>query len=281
MNDRSDNDSLSDDASMPPPRTPNRPNSRDSGDGLLSPSMPPTPADSVVPPTPGAPLRDDEPSTPLTPLSALDDPPEQEDDDERRNQDDGLAGEGIDAMELQNPAARNDEQLLDQGEEAHIRGTDVNVQTAAAAFVDFLRNFRSLRVASDQSQTGGDDSDILSSDDSSDEEAEELPPLYITKLQSLLTRGVVDDDQDGARRASLDIDAMHLYYHNEACQRFYHQLVAFPNEIVPLMDLIVQRELEALSEDVPGDHAGSVPRLQVRPFNLREVSNLRLSLIHI
>ena len=84
------------------------------------------------------------------------------------------------------------------------------------------------------------------------------------KLQRIL-----DCEIEGT--ASLDIDSIHLFYHNAACQQLYHQLVQYPMEIVPLMDIMVQRELGRLAQnmDVP------LPHVQVRPFNLKTVSNLR------
>jgi len=156
--------------------------------------------------------------------------------------------------------------FLGTNNEAHIRGTDVHVPTAAAAFTDFLRSFVSLR-ASRKANRNSDDSDEDDDDDDdsllshSDDEAE---PLYMSKLQRLL-----DLETEGT--ASLEIDTIHLYYHSEACQRLYFQLVQFPMEMIPLMDILVQRELERLvqSDEVP------LPRIQVRPFNLKTVSNLR------
>jgi DNA replication licensing factor MCM4 len=161
-----------------------------------------------------------------------------------------------------------------QDMEAHIRGTDVHVPTAAAAFTDFLRHFVSLQKSKrDQirrrrqmrnlERDADEDSDDEDSMSDSDGEAEEEPPLYATKLQKLL-----DTEPE---TASLEVDTMHLYYHSEECQKFYHQLVEYPMEMVPLMDIIVQRELERMS----GDPESMMTRVQVRPYNLKTVSNLR------
>jgi DNA replication licensing factor MCM4 len=71
---------------------------------------------------------------------------------------------------------------------------------------------------------------------------------------------------------------MHIYYHSQECQRFYYQLVEYPMELVPLMDLVVQRELKRLAamQDLNQDDGDwPIPRVQVRPYNLRKVSNLR------
>jgi len=163
---------------------------------------------------------------------------------------------------------------------AHIRGTDVHVPTAAAAFTDFLRNFVSLRASQKaQRRRQRDNASDNSNDDESDsDEEEEEPPLYATKLQTLLANGNVATAAAETGTASLEIDTMHLYYHSEDCQRLYHQLVAYPMEMVPLMDIIVQRELEHMAAAGAAGHDDDetvVPRVQVRPFNLKKVSNLR------
>ena len=97
--------------------------------------------------------------------------------------------------------------------------------------------------------------------------------------------------------ASLDLNTIHLYYHSPQCQRLYHQLIMYPAEIVPLMDLIVQSEMEALLHQLHDEktdrsnqnHRGPlleeydtlhplnipVPRVQVRPFNLKSLSHMR------
>ena len=177
-----------------------------------------------------------------------------------------------------NPPEEEEEAAVDQ-DIALIRGTNVHVPTAAAAFVDFLRQFRSLR---DSRQGYSDDIESESDDDDDDHRP---PPFYLAKLQALLTHGHMRDEAEpttttsppSGATASLDIDAMHIYFHSEACQKFYQQMVSFPMEIIPLMDLLVHRELERLAaaDDWDTDTRGPFPRVQVRPFDLRQVSNLR------
>ena len=233
-----------------------------------------------------------------------------------------------------------------------IRGTDVHVQSAAAAFRDFIRNFVSVeeservmakearrkkkrrRRAAAAAAAGGagggdgddddDDDDIagdsrgenswdLPSDDEDDENATPKVPVYLRKLENILLRGRSDPTPDsltsaaataGAGRlgvASLDLDALHLHFHSPACQRLYGWLVDYPAEIVPLMDILMGRELERLRDEfrsqqeerladaeVEGDEqemeaaAGilellpdELPRVQVRPFHLRNLSHMR------
>lgn len=50
--------------------------------------------------------------------------------------------------------------------------------------------------------------------------------------------------------ASLDLDALHLYFHSPECQRLYGWLVDYPSEIVPLMDILLGRELETLRDEL-------------------------------
>jgi DNA replication licensing factor MCM4 len=132
------------------------------------------------------------------------------------------------------------------------RGTDVDVRVAAETFRDFLRSFVSLRRSN---ENGDGDDDSLS-----EMEEEATRPLYLSKLQEVLLQ---------TAPSSLDIDAMHLFYHNDDSKKLYHQLVHYPMELIPLMDLVVQREARRLAQ------VDDAPLIQVRPYNLKNVSNLR------
>ena len=232
-----------------------------------------------------------------------------------------------------------------------IRGTDVHVQSAAAAFRDFIRTFVSVEeservVAKERRQksrrararraaaaaggnggggAGGDDDDddngwdVPSDSDDDDSNGDEeggnnKAPLYLRKLEQILLRGQSETTPDsltssaanaGTGRvgvASLDLDALHLYYHSLECQRLYAWLVDYPSEIVPLMDILLGRELETLRDNLRlrqeeilaeaeanGDDMGMdaavgilellptdiLPRVQVRPFHLRSLSHMR------
>ena len=137
-------------------------------------------------------------------------------------------------------------------------------------------------LSSSRRRANRDNDDNDSSDDDDDMsslgEEQEVPPLYRSRLETLLTRGTLESSSSSnspSGSVSLDIDTMHIYYHSEDCQRFYHQMIAYPLEIIPLMDILVQRELERLAVDWDEDTRGPLPRIQVRPYNLRQVSNLR------
>jgi DNA replication licensing factor MCM4 len=142
------------------------------------------------------------------------------------------------------------------------RGTNLDLRVAAETFRDFLRDFHPME---NSNGVGIDDSDTESTthQETEPETEPEPEPFYLKKLQAMLHH---------TSTSSLDIDTMDLYFHNEECQRLYHQLAHYPMELVPLMDLVVQRELRRL---LGSDAAMPVPTVQVRPYNLKEVSNLR------
>lgn len=212
------------------------------------PAVPPTPEanrhrgeeDVLAPATPPHQQsnNEDPPETPLTPLF-----------------DEGATDENEAQQQQQQDGGTDDaENLPDAAQQGTIRGTQINVRDTADAFKDFLRNFISL-AATRRAQEDHDDDLSVFSDDTPEQ------PLYVTKLQEL---GTVEGT------ASLEIDTMHLFYHSQDCQRLYHQLVKYPLELVPLMDIVVQQELERLFDDQQ-----VLPSVQVRPFNLKKVSNLR------
>jgi DNA replication licensing factor MCM4 len=199
------------------------------------------------------------PDTPLTPLSGLEDSdsgsgPGGDDDDDRSTHSNPEGGPRPQGLNHQSTNAE-EEEPMDNDTTTLARGTDINVHTAAGTFRDFLRTFRSLRSENDTADPD--------SDDDLENEGRNDVPHYVAKLQAVLHRTAA---------SSLDVDTMHLFYHNEACQRFYHQLVTYPMEVIPIMDLVVERELRHMTG---GDADVPIPSVQVRPYNLKHVSNLR------
>ena len=221
---------------------------------------------------------------------------------------------------------------------AHIRGTDIHVPTAAHTFLTFLRSFTSLPHSSSQSPQNDDDS--TDSKDSTDDDDSDTgpppPPLYLNRLRDILHRSIglpstttgdhatpITTTHGADLTQSFAIDMIHMYYHDAACQQFYHQIVQHPMELIPLMDLLLQQEYERLlalvvrysqnndndnamlqnnnnnnnNNDIVNDDAAddaiaaerygyarvtiqteaiaAPPRIQVRPYNLKVVSNLR------
>ena len=175
---------------------------------------------------------------------------------------------------------------------------------------------REARAAAGDNGDGDDnddnsslDDDSLSSIDSYVDEDEEKTPMYMDKLRDILLgrrrrKGINggNQDEDEAMTSSsvietnacIDLNTLHLYYHSPQCQRLYQQLTMYPGEIIPLMDLIVVREMEALlaqlhfeknEAETNGDDTSEyltlhptnipVPRVQVRPFHLKSLSHMR------
>ena len=239
------------------------------------------------------------PATPLTPLSDLgeggrenenesqvgrrtnlrfDESDDSDNEDERAGQD----GNRRDNRNTSEDVEEDEDDLFDnsQGIFTAPRGTDIDVTVAADTFREFLRNFTNLRSKRRSNENVSDsdsdsDSDIDSDSDNGDDDGK---PLYLSKLQSIMYR---------TDPGSLDVDTMHLYFHNEDCQRLYHQLVHYPADIIPLMDIVIKREMHRLwrerrnamnDDDDEDDYVmdfNDLPQIQVRPFNMKEVSNLR------
>lgn len=255
--------------------------SPDSAAGRASPSSPsaspPTPRrvllddgdeapanEETVPATPVNPTQEfnESPGTPLSPLIGLEDVEDDDDDDDGQGDD-----ESAPPQNMQEDADDDDNDDLDQdGPDVLVtaRGTDVNVRVAGTTFRDFLRSFKSVRAS--RVNWARDELEEDSDDDSLSDEEESDRPLYLSKLEDILQQ---------TAPSSLDIDAMHLFHHNEASQRLYYQLVHYPMELIPLMDLVVQREARRLAQADEDDVAAHVPLIQVRPYNLKDVSNLR------
>lgn len=203
--------------------------------------------------------------------------------------------------------ARPHEDEGDGGDQTLIRGTDVHVQSAAEAFRDFVRNFVSVADSERRVARQEDDTSVMEEDEEEDEGNK--TPLYLHKLEEILLRGNAVNHSDSLTSpsagrlgvASLDLDALHLHFHSPACQRLYSWLVDYPAEIVPLMDILVGRELEILRDELKlkqeermaeaemnGDTEGVeeansvlellpsvLPRVQVRPYHLRNLSHMR------
>jgi DNA replicative helicase MCM subunit Mcm2 (Cdc46/Mcm family) len=215
------------------------------------------------------------PSTPLTPLSDLDGHlrrnalnNDDDDDDDAENRHNVATNRRLEVVEDDDDD--DDDDILDSPDIFTApRGTDINVTVAASTFRDFLRTFTNLKPQRAHSSHDHSEDHENDDDDSimTDVENDNSPPLYLSKLQAMMHL---------TTQGSLDIDTMHLYFHNEDCQRLYYQLVHYPADIIPLMDIVVKRELKRLLQNENQEqHQEPSPQIQVRPFNLKEVANLR------
>lgn len=222
-----------------------------------------------------------EPHTVLTPLSltsfgSVGASPQEEEHRHRDGNDD--------AVSMGSPQHRpNVPHEFPQQQHAVIWGTDVNVPTAARAFKDFILTFRSVEISRRVQQreerrqrrrrrregrTDEEDTYSSTSDDDSGEAL--LPPIHYLNQLSLIHASQPPNP-------FVDIDTLCLYYHNAECQRLYHQLVKYPQEIVPIMDMMInqvyQERFIVTEEDQIAYNLSS--KIQVRPFNLRHLSQMR------
>ena len=141
------------------------------------------------------------------------------------------------------------------------------------------------------------DDDSLSSFESVKSTDEPMQFLYMEKLKDILFGRHTSADADSMTSSTafettspFDLDTRHLYFHSPDCQRLYHQLISYPSEVIPLMDLMISREMEALLHELHAEAEESsdpdayvtlhhkdvpLPRVQVRPFHLKELSHMR------
>ena len=91
------------------------------------------------------------------------------------------------------------------------------------------------------------------------------PPLYARQLEAIRQTQVY----------KMNINCQHLAMH-PGCRTLYQQLIRYPQEIVPIMDLVVHQEfLQQRGDPVADEAAMGGHRIQVRPFNLQDVHKLR------
>lgn len=212
----------------------------------------------------------------------------------------------IDPQEQEDDEITQQQQQQQQQDEVVIWGTDVHVPTAERAFRDFLKNFISINHSKKQQQRrrnnnnnigdiNDDDSTSVDSFSTTSSNLEQTrkkeKQVYMNRLREIaLSKFAVspesanNSDVSATTNNSLDLDCQHLYFHSEACQRLYHQLLKFPQEIVPLMDLIINDEYknivhnlmqEERPEEVGVEEIDIEHTLQMRPYNLRKLSHMR------
>jgi len=189
------------------------------------------------------------------------------------------------------------EMVMDQ---TVIWGTDINVPKVAKAFSHFIKTFVSIErskrlyimdknAAKKKTRGGGKVSDenlkgnkhLVDLDLKSPNEADEFSedseprPLYLNKMAEIK----LDSQKEVMLTPHLDIDTLHLYYFSPSCQRLYRQLLQYPQEIIPLMDLVVNKIYEELFfASHRTEHSvcqDPLPRIQVRPYNLKSISHMR------
>ena len=281
--------------------------------------------EQMIPSTPMIPATPGQEIVPSTPMDHTD---HANDDDDASNSTpltgygsyDGSNGHILEEDVVQDDGGLANDIDMQGGELTLIRGTDIHVQTAARIFKEFIQNFVSVedsakamrkqarmekrnRAVSGNGGGGDDgdddapDDDSLSSFESVKSTDEPMQFLYMEKLKDILFGRHTSADADSMTSSTafettspFDLDTRHLYFHSPDCQRLYHQLISYPSEVIPLMDLMISREMEALLHELHAEAEESsdpdayvtlhpkdvpLPRVQVRPFHLKELSHMR------
>ncbi len=168
-----------------------------------------------------------------------------------------------------------------------IWGTNIVLAESQAVFQDFLRSFKpKYRAAYDAAlaraaaERGGDDAapppPNALYDRLTPAKAEET--LYVTYLRTMRL----------TQQTNLNLDALNLLAFPPA-RKLYHQLVAYPQEIIPIMDNVLKDLMIELAEE---DYANAQDQLErdlleeeereisgrvykVRPFGGEKVVNMR------
>lgn len=145
----------------------------------------------------------------------------------------------------------------DPGESTRvIWGTNITLQTAHDTFKEFLSKFK-LRDRANPA-------DVVDYDGVDQDE-----PYYPRLLRQMRNTGATE----------LDLDAENLLAYNRT-RKFHQQLINYPSEIIPVMDIIlkdVMLDLALGDQDVDQDEVAAIEAnvYKVRPFNLPSTHNMR------
>jgi|GEM_PF-312354 len=133
----------------------------------------------------------------------------------------------------------DDDEPEDNGNNAVIYGTTVNIEETMRVFKGFIQEFIP------------------------ENELVDFDPFYMKALRTLHETGDMN----------IDVDASHLEEFSLDSKRLYKQMLRYPQEIIPILDLVVYQEfVELFGEDILLE---SGKRIQVRVFNLHEVRRMR------
>ncbi|KCV72141.1 hypothetical protein H696_01545 [Fonticula alba] len=147
-----------------------------------------------------------------------------------------------------------------------IWGTTIHLRDAWSAFHTFLRDFTAPAPG-------------MPDHDPTDLEGAAWPDPYYSKLlDQVVNRGLSASASTGPVSV-LSLNCAHLRQFSDASRTLYRQLLTYPREVVSLMDAVA---LECVSQlcsarfgrAIGPDHE-SLPRVQVRPFNLENRCDLR------
>lgn len=143
--------------------------------------------------------------------------------------------------------------------ETRIWGTELNVQTCMNVFRSFVEFFQ----LADQSSTTHTFEGV---------HGQQLASYYHIQLWKLHSSAT--NNSAGFAPLLVNLNCKHLQSFPPT-RVFYHQLVQYPQEIIPVLDYVLQQEYIKLFCDSRTLDMATVPRIQVRPFNLEGGSRLR------
>ncbi|EPS44070.1 hypothetical protein H072_1953 [Dactylellina haptotyla CBS 200.50] len=172
---------------------------------------------------------------------------------------DSLGPDGQPRFFIPRPGGQSDANTFQTSEgddftQRFIWGTNISITDSMHTFRLFLRNFkRKYRM-------------IYNGETVAPGTGEEL--LYDEMLRAMKQLHVT----------GLNIDCKNLLAFPQT-KKFYHQLINYPAEIIPLMDQVTKDEMKALyiQESATEDQLADFEKLmyRVRPFNLEKLSNMR------
>lgn len=143
--------------------------------------------------------------------------------------------------------------------ETRIWGTELNVQTCMNVFRSFVEFFQHLDQDSEEQTFRGLHGQQLTS----------YYHIQLWKLHSNTTNMSLTSVP-----LLINLNCKHLQSFPPT-RVFYHQLIQYPQEIIPVLDYVLQQEYIKLFCDNRTVDVSTVPRIQVRPFNLESGSRLR------
>jgi DNA replication licensing factor MCM4 len=148
------------------------------------------------------------------------------------------------------PSEQTDNQMPQEAPERVrvIWGTDIRISETIAAFKSFLATFT---LEHRFGASAGQADQMLASD---------YEPLYPRLMRQLY--------EDEIRNLNLDAQNLAAYGPTVTLK---HQLIQYPQEVIPLMDMVVN---DFFSELYPDVDVAADP-IQVRPFNLDDAVNMR------
>ena len=120
-----------------------------------------------------------------------------------------------------------------------IWGTDVHVNDCKRRFIAFLKKFH------------------LNVEEANLEGVDPAKPFYMQKLEEVHL----------LERPFLNVDCLHM---KQIDKTMYHQLLAYPQEVIPIFDIAVNELFFSIYEDDTLPH-----QIQVRPYNVDMFRNMR------